>query len=107
MQYIISSYDGVTYFDPYFEYLESIRESLPPALESFACDRDRYDLSNHKSLHDAWLIEASVMLGPNAVLEGGQSMVKIQLLGPYHDRIHHLQYLAVSNFDLAGMSGPS
>lgn len=88
-------------FDPYFNYVESIKTELSPALYEFASDYDNYNLTSHTSLHDAWLEEFSIreVQQPSSktdrVLE-----ISSTYLGPFHDLKIHITYRDVHWYEL-------
>lgn len=55
LKYIYQDDYGVTFFDPYFEYLRQIEADMPEPMRSFALDIGRYELNVPRTLHDAWL----------------------------------------------------
>lgn len=55
LKHIYQDERRVTYFDPYFAYIESVKSELPPGLHAFASDVSRYELNGPRTLHDAWL----------------------------------------------------
>lgn len=105
MKYIYVDDDGTTFFDQYFEYLEEIRDSLPKSLRTFACDHEVYDLSSRTSLHDAWLLRFLVTVGSTENSARTDTEIRLELLGAYHDRIHHIHYKSVVGFDILGENG--
>lgn len=46
LTYIYVCEAGVTMFDRYFSYLDSVKEQLPSALADFALDKSHYDLQS-------------------------------------------------------------
>lgn len=57
LKHIYTDENRINRFDRYFSYIDSVRECLPENLYLFASDVSRYELSNEKSLHDAWIEE--------------------------------------------------
>lgn len=100
-KYIYEDENDITCFDKYFEYIESIKQELPTDLYEFASDVDRYNLSNKKSLHDAWLKSLIVNEG-NVTPDSNDSVTKIEieLLGHSHDRVFKLTYNKVTQYYL-------
>ncbi|HVZ42324.1 MAG TPA: hypothetical protein VHA82_00830 [Ramlibacter sp.] len=85
----------------YFAYLEAIKQQLPEEVYAFASYRGNYDLTNHQSLHDAWL-QSICVLEP---AEGERAEIRrleiqCRFLGPYHDRIIELTYSDVRWYSL-------
>lgn len=63
LKHIVTDDFGMAHFDPYFAHLESIKQSMPPALHAFASDESRYELQGPKTLHDAWIEGMSSRIG--------------------------------------------
>ena len=100
MQYILTS-RGID-LDPYFAYLATVQGQLPAHVASFAGDPRHYSLSDHESLHDAWLESVEVReesSGERA--EVRWTTITIRLLGPFHDCTHVLRYTGVRRYELA------
>jgi hypothetical protein len=98
MDYILDKDTGQINFDPYFEYLKSVKESLPPHVYAFASDSRHYDLQSHGSLHDAWLESFTI-----SEISGGETRqmeARMCLLGPFHDLKIHLHYIGVESYRL-------
>lgn len=51
LKYIYQDDYGVTFFDPYFEYLRQIEADMPEPMRSFALDIGRYELNVPRTLH--------------------------------------------------------
>jgi hypothetical protein len=97
-RYIYQDVNGVTHFDRYFEYVERIRDRLPPRLAAFATDTERYALQGDSTLHDAWithfhltkdyrnreLLSTSISLG--LMLATGDRHVSLNYRGVRHIR---------------------
>lgn len=97
MNYIYEK-NNICYFDKYFQYLDSIRNEIPENLVELVCDHSRYELTNPRSFHDAWLKEISIIeSGCNSGLS-----IHIKLLGQMHDRYFDLSYLSVSSYLFSG-----
>ena len=62
---------------------------------------ERYSLSGPHSLHDAWL-ESLEILEPSkgARSEQRATRITLQLLGAYHNCMHHLVYLGVRRYQI-------
>ena len=101
MKYILTDEEGVTHFDSYFEYIESIKYNLPSHVYSFASDFKHYGLSNHESLHDAWLNHLNIV-EPSTGNRNELREIEIEaiFLGPYHDRLIIIRYKEVMAFEL-------
>ena len=79
-------------FDPYWRYLASVKDIMPPNLFRFASTLDNYN-SSPNSLRDSWI--ESWKVGEVGVGERRRSRrvnVIACLLGPMHDRFIHLIY---------------
>jgi len=101
MEYILNSeIDGID-FDRYSAYVESIRSRLQPHIYAFASNPSYFDLHSHSSLHDAWLEKLTVRetsMGERNQLR--QLEIHLCLLGPYHDRWIHLNYVGVAQYSI-------
>lgn len=100
MEYIYENENGVQ-FDRYFEYLESIQDQLPSHVYVFASNFEHYSLSDHSSLHDAWLDYLNIV----EPAEGGRQQlrsieIEARFLGPFHDKRIYLNYETVVGFEL-------
>jgi hypothetical protein len=60
LKHIYTDENRINRFDKYFSYIDSIKAHLPESLYLFASDVSRYELSNRKSLHDAWIEEITI-----------------------------------------------
>jgi len=101
MQHILTS-RGID-FDAYLAYFATVRDRLPAHVVAFASDSRHFSLTDHESLHDAWL--ESVVVREDARGEHGEvrsTAVEISLLGPFHDRRHVLRYAAVRRYEFVG-----
>jgi hypothetical protein len=99
--YIYDNDSGFTCYDKYFKYIDEIKDKLPLEIYLFASDKDRYDLSNRKSLHDSWITSLSVDY--NDVPEDKDQFattVNLELLGAYHDRKFILSYDNVYQYSI-------
>lgn len=91
MKYVkVDKLTGEVMWDPYFEYLRSMRDRFPAALYAYAIDWGHYSLDGTDSLHDAWLV--SVQLGCR------NREVTLEFLGARHDRKHHFTYADVDQY---------
>jgi len=98
MEYIYKKPGEIDWFE-YENYIHSIRAKLPEHIYAFASNPDHFNLESHSSLHDSWL-ESLVI---NEVASGERSEirqleVKVDLLGPFHDRRIHLHYFGVAQY---------
>jgi hypothetical protein len=99
VEYILS--ERVIDFDAYSLYLEGIRDRLPPHVASFAGDERHFSLDAQETLHDAWLIEFTVREPAAGEREQQRATeIEVRLLGPFHDRVHALQYRGVRRYEL-------
>jgi hypothetical protein len=92
--YIYENEQGITCFERYFDYLNSIRVEMPTRLMAFATDSRRYVLNGEGTLHDAWLKSMSVV---NEYPEGMAplSVVQLRLLLASHQTEIVLDYSGV------------
>ncbi len=86
-------------FENYKKYLETIQDKLPKSLYDFVSDSKRHDLEE-QSLHDTWINEIAVKIihdKENNYREK-EVIIKIELLGSYHDRIFDLNFSDVISY---------
>ncbi len=100
MHYILQD-DGTINVDPYFAYLNTIKEQLPPGAPSFALKREHYTLWDRETLHDAW-VEFVTIREPatGERSEHRHLQIDVCLLGPHHDRRIWLTYQHVKSYTL-------
>ena len=87
--------------DQYFEYVESIKHSIPSHVYDLASDKSNYDLSSHTSLHDAWLESICISepaSGDRSEVRG--VFIKARYLGPFHDLHIELDYSNVIGYEI-------
>lgn len=101
MKYIHDNEQGLTTFDGYFAYLESIRAQLPPHVFAFAKNPEHYDLRSRSSLHDAWVEFLEVYEASDGERQNRATGIRICLLGAYHDRRIHLEYKEVKSYSFS------
>ncbi|KPC49930.1 hypothetical protein [Amantichitinum ursilacus] len=108
MIYIREDMNGFMSYDKYFQYLESKKNEMKPDIYAFASDPSRHDLSSRGSLHDAWL-DSIFFRAKNYIYNDieAQPDLTLNLLGPFHDRVHVLKYFEIkdcklTNFDFFG-----
>lgn len=90
-------------FKKYLEYLETNKKNLPVDIYEFAKDENRHNLSSPHSLHDAWI--SSITIKENRNKErpfNPKPSIKIELLGPMHDRDIILSYFDVESYEIKG-----
>lgn len=92
---------GIPDWPGYVAYLQGIRHRLPEQVWRFAADEGHYNLSDRRSLHDAWLMQCSVEENAQGERhEIRQTEIRLCFLGPWHDRHIHLHYLGVQRYSL-------
>jgi hypothetical protein len=101
MEHILNAQAEGIDFTRYSLYVESIRDKLPPHVYSFASNPEHFNLTSHRSLHDARLENVTVQ----ETASGNRSEIRrveiaISLLGPFHDRRIHLNYFGVTRYSL-------
>lgn len=105
MEYLKDAEDGSVSFAKYFEFLQSIKGSMPSELQSYALEYGHYNLSSHSSLHDAWLITLTVAeIGSGERNEDRRVDIGLRFLGPFHDKELLLSYLGVSRYSIRSPS---
>lgn len=92
MQYVrVDPETGAVEWDSYFEYLKSVRTSLPVGLFAYATNWEHYSLDGANSLHDAWLTAAH--------FDYRAQVVTLSLLSARRDRTHVLRYQGVERYE--------
>lgn len=100
---------GITVFDDYFDYIDTLNNVIDPKMYAFFSDWDRYSLSHPKTLHDAKIhsiemknddlwIELSLKLGSTLQLiySKPQFIITNNCIG--NDLlVHELSYLEEQN----------
>jgi hypothetical protein len=95
-------------FQKYFDYLESIKEKMPPDAHAFAIANWHYDHSDHRCPHDAWVDELSLLEpASGARSEIRHIDIRVSLLGAYHDGRLELQHKRVVSYCLTKEPGLS
>ena len=102
MEYIYQDEDGGWQIEPYFAYIASVADRMPPNAQRFVLNRDHFALFPRNSLHDAW-VEAVVIREPAVGdrLEQRTIEIELQLLGAYHDGRIWLTYQQVQSYVLS------
>ena len=98
--HIYDDANDVTCLDRYFEYLDSAAASMPPGLSAFAKDEARYTLQGERTLHDAWLLGATVGKGYGDAHNVDASTFEIRLLQARHASEVVLRYGGVTRLNM-------
>lgn len=98
-KFIYENGAGFTAYDRYFKYIEDIKHLLPDHIYAIASDKDRYDISNKKSLHDSWVKSIEICY-INLLCNNNKPQIDItlDLLGAYHDRSFKIVYKNVHEY---------
>jgi len=88
---------GTAVFDKYFDYIESIKNTMPKALSEFASNYERYELNGPLTLHDSWIDSIFLQKNYFDVNAIKQSTVKLKFLLA-NQNLLDLQYEDVSEF---------
>ena len=103
MDYILNG--RVIDFGAYIQYLDTIRDRLPPRVAAFASDVRHFALDTPETLHDAWLMELAVREPATGMRQERRvTEIEVRLLGAFHDRLHVLQYTDVRRYEFVGDS---
>lgn len=94
--YIYENELGITFFDRYFEYMQSIERRMPASLKNFALDAGRYELNGLRTLHDAWLTAFSIGKEYDSLEQLVQTSVQIDLQLAASQKSLGLKYLDVT-----------
>lgn len=94
------SFSGVD-FEFYQQYLETVKGKIPADLYDFVYDSKRHDLAE-QSLHDSWINEITIKETRHKKEEFWKFNIdiKIELLGPYHDRLFNLSFEKVLSYQI-------
>ncbi len=85
----------------YLRYLESTKDLLPPSSFTFATASWHWDVNDHRCLHDSQLESLDLTELHSQGDPGDRRInVKVDLLGPFHDKRIHLEYLNVTKYEL-------
>ncbi len=85
----------------YFEYLKTIQDKFPEGAYRLATAQWYYEVTDHRSPHDAWL--ESVLIRENSTGDRNQRRsidIVVRLLGAYHDGYIELSYRDVKSYEL-------
>lgn len=104
MKYIKEDRNGLTSYDEYFKYIESIKDEIPLDLYLFASNIKRYTLDDKETLHDSWL--ETIKINDDLVCENNTNKLNVflSLLGAYHDRKHRFSYFSVNSYKIINMA---
>jgi hypothetical protein len=103
MRFQVAKQNSTVALDTYFRYIGSVRARLTPAAYAFASDLEHYRLGSRRSLYDA--LVRKIEIGDSATsLRGvrGPLMIRLSLLGPYHDCVMRLTYKRVAEYAITG-----
>lgn len=103
MRFQVAKHSSTVALDTYFRYIGSVRAQLTPSAYAFASDLEHYRLGSRHSLHDA--LVRKIEIGDAATsLRGvrGPLMIRLSLLGPYHDCVMQLTYKRVTEYAITG-----
>ena len=94
-------------FRAYYQYLESVKESLPSDAFTFASAPWHYDPMDHRCPHDAW-VESLTIKEPSSGSGHEYRSVELllRLLGAYHDGHIEIVYSGVKNYSLTTPAEP-
>ncbi len=90
-------------FKRYNQYLESIKQALPPGASTFALAAWHYDMSDSRCPHDAWVEHLNIAEHSSGQRRQKRSVsLYLKLLGANHDGMIEIRYLNVLDYTLAG-----
>jgi len=95
-------------FAKYKDYLDSIKQSLPPAAYGFASAPWHYNPHDHRCPHDSW-VESVVVREKSS---GSRHEIRnielaVRLLGAYHDGHLELSYISVVSYSFSSKQDSS
>ncbi|MBL0057151.1 MAG: hypothetical protein IPP31_13425 [Chitinophagaceae bacterium] len=85
---------GVWHLDSYFKYIESLNGKINERLFAFISNKSRYIPNSPECLHDSKLISFLVYS------EGTSLNIKLDFLGPFHDRLFKYKFEGVSKYNI-------
>lgn len=88
------------YWRRYEEYIESVRDRMPPGAMKLALSAEWYDFRCHHCPHDAWLQEFRISEGATASGQKRGNSAGLKLLGAYHDGLLLLHYPRLMSFNI-------
>jgi hypothetical protein len=98
----------------YTKYLAGVKDRLPSDVYEFALAPWHYDPADHRSLHDSWVEELTVVEAPAVraddfhegpiAVDVRQMAIHVRLLGAYHDGHTTLWYTGVRRYELEGVT---
>ncbi|WMJ71873.1 hypothetical protein RCC89_01610 [Cytophagaceae bacterium ABcell3] len=88
---------GVWYFDEYFNYLEKNVNLIPPDIQDFIVDPDRYLFQDEKTLHDSYLIHFLYKINNR----NSKDELLIKLKGSYDNRIFEFSFKNVIKLEFS------
>ena len=87
-------------YDPYLQYLESVKNVMPHHMFEFASNMENHNLTSPNSLHDSWLEYWRI----SEIDKGDRRVRRLQIeacfLGPMHDRHIYLHYKNVERHSI-------
>lgn len=88
-------------FGDYREYLQSLRDKLPPSAYEFAVAEWHYNPEAHECPHDSWVESLTVSEPYSGSRRGDRGIeISLRLLGAYHDGLICLTYKEVKRYSL-------
>ena len=100
MQYIQSDTEGWD-LRAYLRYVEEHRQHFPAGARDFVAQNWRYDRTDHRCPHDAWLENLAIReVSTGERKEWRTVEIAAVFLGAYHDGTFELTYEGVTNYAL-------
>src|SRR3954466_10398483 len=88
-------------YDPYMQYLESVKGIMPRHMFEFASNIENHNLESPNSLHDSWLQYWRISeVAKHAPRRTGRVQIEACFLGPRHDRYIYLHYKNVGKHSI-------
>lgn len=88
-------------FDEYYNYLETIKDKLPPTALNFAKAEWHYNPTNPKCLHDSWVENVCIKeIAEGKRREKRTVSLKIRLFGAYQDGYTELVYTNLNRYNI-------
>lgn len=88
------------YWRRYEDYIDSVRDRMPPGAMKLALSAEWYDFRCHHCPHDAWLQEFKITESEATTGQERSNSAELRLLGAYHDGLLVLCYLRLMSFNV-------
>ena len=104
MRFVTETSDGYDIdFEGHRQYIDSVKERLPPGLQEFLLNSWYFDPTDHRCPHDSWLEDLALSEPSSGLRSEIRTLsLTVRLLGAYHDGHIELSYVSLRNYTLNG-----